>query len=432
MRRRQALLAFLVTAFILLGLSTLVLFPGERGDDSPEPSGDPRFHAILTQFPALVGWPQAGHGQAFEAFLRSCERIEAEPAGGTANPVEAIPDDRFVTPFAGTVDAWQAICREARAMASANDRVGNDSARAFFEREFQPVRIQNVYANTRRFDGLFTGYYEPVLPGSRSRTDRFSAPVYGRPDDLVEVDLGQFRPDLAGRRTAGTVTNGRLVPYPDRRTINDQGLADRAPVLGWMTPDDLFFLQIQGSGVIRFSEAPPIRIGYAGQNGHPYTAIGKPLIERGIIAREDMSLQAIRQWLAGAPPVEAQALRELNASYVFFRRLDDLPDPRLGPEGAEGVQLTPGVSLAADRRYHAMGTPVWLEIESPFRNRNEAYRQFMIIQDTGGAIRGPVRGDVFWGQGADAEAIAGAMRSRGTMTVLLPKSVAAQQDWTAP
>jgi len=430
MRRQHALLAFLVVGFTLLGLSTLVLLPGKRAEDIAAPTGDPRFHAILTAFPALVGWPQAGHGQAFEAFLRSCDRIEAEPAGVPANPVEAIPGERFVLPFAGTVDAWQAVCLTARSMASAGGRVSNDDARAFFERAFQPVRIQNVYDNTSRFDGLFTGYYEPVFPGSLSPTARFSAPVYGRPDDLVEVDLGQFRPDLAGLRTAGSVTDGRLVPYPDRRTINEQGLADRAPVLAWMTPDDLFFLQIQGSGVIRFPDAPPSRIGYAGQNGHPYTAIGKPLIDRGIIAREEMSLQAIRQWLAGAPPVEAQALREMNASYVFFRRLDDLPDPGLGPEGAEGVQLTPGVSLAADRRYHAMGTPVWLETESPFRGRNEPYRQLMIVQDTGGAIRGPVRGDVFWGRGPDAEEIAGGMRSRGTMTVLLPKSVAAQHPWT--
>ena len=269
---------------------------------------------------------------------------------------------------------------------------------------------------------MFTGYFEPIYPASQTRTGRFHAPVYGRPRDLVELDLGRFRESLAGQRLAGLVEDGRLIPYASHGEINREGLGDRAPVLAWMDPNDLFFLQIQGSGILAFSESEIARIGYAGQNGHPYRAIGRDLVEQGALELSAVSLQSIRTWLEEAPQEAAKAMRENNASYVFFEWLRDLPEPGLGPLGAQGVQLTPLLSLAADRRFHAMGTPTWIDIED--QNQNFALRHMMIIQDTGGAIRGPVRGDVFWGRGEAATARAGGMNARGILTVLIPKQAA--------
>ena len=268
-------------------------------------------------------------------------------------------------------------------------------------------------------EGMFTGYFEPAYPASRERTDEYSVPALSRPADLVMVDLGAFRDDLAGTRIAGRVINGRLFPYEDHKTIVENGLD--TDVIAWMKPNDLLFLQIQGSGRL-FMGGEELRVGYAAQNGHPYTAIGGPLIRSGAIAREDMSMQAIYDWLDSATPEEAAALRYVNQSYVFFRHLDALPVPALGPIGASGVQLEAGTSLAVDRRFHAMGAPLWVDYES--LDPGERIRRLMVAQDTGGAIRGPVRGDVFTGSGHEAGEVAGAMRQSGTLHVLLPLPVA--------
>jgi membrane-bound lytic murein transglycosylase A len=294
--------------------------------------------------------------------------------------------------------------------------------RAFFESEFVPYR-----ATPTSGVGLFTGYYEPHLKGSRTKHGPYQTPLYGTPADLVNVDLGLFRDTLKGQRIVGQVTNGRVIPYPARAEIEGSGLTQAKPLLYVDDPIDAFFLQIQGSGRVVLDDGSVVRAAYAAQNGRAYTAIGAVLIQRGELKREDVSMQSIRAWLA-AHPEEAPQIMNVNASYVFFTE-QSLGDPVLGAAGAQGVPLTPEASLAVDLSFHALGVPVWLEMATPNPDvtmPDRTFERLLVMQDTGGAIRGPVRGDVYWGYSEDAAAIAGRMRSEGRMTVLLPKAVAAR------
>lgn len=388
----------------------------------------------LIGFDAIAGWRQDDPSLALEAFVRSCADYESRDPAAPANPQENLGlEDKSVT-FSGTVADWLRPCAEARALiVSAFSDPGSrrGAFRSFFEFHFQPVQLYSVRkplpggparrAGPRReAEGTFTGYYEPVYRASRQRTAAHTAPVLPRPDDLVEVDLGLFRDTLKGERIAGRVEGGRLAPYADRRGIE----AQTAPAaLAWLDPNDLFFLQIQGSGRLVFDDGAVMRVGYAGQNGHPYTAVGRVMVERGLMPLESVTMQSIRAFLAGAPDAAAKDLRDENASYVFFRPLETV-SPELGPVGAQGVPLTPGRSLAVDRRYHALGAPVWVDIDPVEGAGAERIRRLMVAQDTGGAIRGPVRGDFFWGAGDEAGAIAGAMNAKGSMIVFLPRRLA--------
>ncbi len=452
-KRQQRIEIFLCVSLAAFAMFAVIVIPNIHTAKSPDtltedqhsdkPS-EPGFHFQRTSFDKLDGWQNDAHGESLDVFLRSCAHILSRAPESAANPIEAIFEDALpqaknkdqpVTSFAGLNLDWQRPCEAGQDVTNTANPSSieqkNTAAKTFFENYFTPIRIYNRYLGDGEQEknaplprdeniGTFTGYFEPVIKATKRRTQTNSAPLLSRPSDLVELDLGEFRDELAGVRLAGYIKNGRLHPYPSRAQINQQGLGNRASALAWLTPDDAFFLQIQGSGVLEFPTSPSMRVGYAGQNGHPYTAIGKPLIAAGEISLEDMSLQAIRDWLKKASPEEARALREKNASFVFFSRLENL-DPILGPLSAQGVQLTPLRSLAADRRYHAMGTPVWIDIEDSDRNKN--IRRLMIIQDTGGAIRGPVRGDVFWGRGAFAARMAGEMNSKGAMTILLPNEI---------
>ncbi|HVR95551.1 MAG TPA: MltA domain-containing protein [Thermoanaerobaculia bacterium] len=353
-------------------------------------------------FADLPGWGRDTVADALPALLRSCRRILALPPEGEMG-------------FAGTAAQWRPACTAAAAVPAGNQA----AARAFFEAHFRPVAITNDGYPL----GLFTGYYEPLLHGSRKRGGRFQVPLYVRPPELVMVDLGEFREELRGQRIAGTVEEGRLVPFPDRTKIESGALAGRDLELVWVDdPIDAFFLQIQGSGRIRLAEGGEMRVGYAAQNGHPYFAIGKDLIEREALEPEEVSMQSIRQWLE-AHPKEASEVMTRNASYVFFQEIEGE-----GPLGAEGVALTPGRSLAVDRKYLPFGLPVWLSAGVPSAKEDQPdgkLRRLLVAQDTGGAIQGPVRGDVFWGHGEEAAAIAGRMKHRGRLWALLPKTVSA-------
>jgi len=228
------------------------------------------------------------------------------------------------------------------------------------------------------------------------------------------VQLGEFREDLKSRRIAGRVVDGKLKPYETREDIVAGNWPHNEEVLVWVdNPIDAFFVQIQGSGVVQMNDGSVMRIGYAGQNGHVYSAIGRELIERGEITKENVSLQSIRAWLE-ANPDQADEIMNTNASYVFFRELEGE-----GPLGGEGIALTAGRSLAIDRSLISYGVPLWTDIQPPVEGIG-TIRRMMIAQDTGGAIRGPVRGDVFWGFGARAESLAGPMKSKGRYWVLLP------------
>ncbi len=363
-------------------------------------------------FAELDGWAQSDHRGALQAFLRSCAVLAAKsddaPLGGLN--------------YAGLAVEWRQVCGAASLVASDSP----EPARRFFEVEFVPYRLgQDGGA------GLFTGYYEPQLRGSRTRQGAYQTPLYGVPGDLVNVDLGLFRENLKGQRIVGKVTDGRLVPYPPRAEI-ESGPGVAMPILFVDDAIDAFFLQIQGSGRVVLDDGTVIRAAYAAQNGQPYTAIGAVLIQRGELKRETVSMQSIRAWLREHPG-EARELMNSNASYVFFEERP-IGDPSLGAAGAQGVPLTPEASLAVDLTVHALGVPVWLDTVAPDPDSTKPDRSFqrlLVMQDTGGAIRGPVRGDVYWGYSPDAGSIAGRMRSEGRMTLLLPRSVALRLGPTA-
>lgn len=289
---------------------------------------------------------------------------------------------------------WQRPC----AAAAATDARG---ARAFFAGEFEAVQVGDGRA-------LATGYYEPEIAGARDRRPGYDVPVYARPDDLVDVDLGLFSDTLKRRRIRGRVQGRSFVPYDDRTAIEQGSLANRARPIAWAAdPVALFFLQIQGSGRLRLPDGSVMRIGYDSQNGRDYTGIGALMKSRGLLGPGQTSMQGIVQWLHDHPD-EARAIMRENRSFVFFREQTG------APQGALGVAVTGGVSAAADPKYVPLGAPVLLSMD-----RADASRLW-VVQDTGGAIKGANRIDTFWGAGAEAEAIAGGMAARGTAFVLLP------------
>jgi membrane-bound lytic murein transglycosylase A len=347
------------------------------------------------QFADLPDWQQDDAAPALAALRRSCAPLLLSKQPASAPLGNGV---------AGTIGDWQPICA---VVASTEADVGAAAARTFFETWFRPWRA----GNNGESEGLFTGYYEPELRGARSAGGTYTTPLLHRPSDLVMVELGLFRPAWRGERIAGRVVEGRLKPYESRAEI-EKGALDRQH-LGFLwvdDPVDVFFLQIQGSGRIRLEDGTLLRVGYDGQNGHPYVPIGRLLVERSALPKDGVSMQAIRAWIK-AHPDEGKALMDENPSYVFFREMKGE-----GPVGAQGVVLTAGRSLAVDREFVPLGVPIYLDA-------GDDLRRLVIAQDTGGAIRGPVRGDLFWGAGAEAEARAGTMKARGRYYLLLPKTV---------
>ena len=363
----------------------------------PEPE---RLDLAPVGFDSLSGWQDDRQGAALVAFRRSCARFDPE---ADDQPVGA--DGR-----GGVVADWRAPCRAAGEVPDGDDR----AARAFFEAGFALFRV----SDGGRSDGLFTGYFEPLLSGARRRGGRYTVPIYARPADLVSVDLGAFQPDLGGRRIVGRVAGGALRPYESRAEVEAGALTDRAAVIAWVDdPVDAFVLHVQGSGRIDLEDGGELRVGYAASNGHAYASIGRVLADRGELTLDEVTLPAIRAWLA-AHPEQARALMDENPSFVFFRELE-----HDGPMGAQGTVLTPGRSLAVDRRHIPLGAPVWIDIMAPAVDPeapDRALRRLVIAQDTGAAIRGPLRGDLFWGFGPEAEAVAGRMKHHGGLYLLLP------------
>ncbi len=329
-------------------------------------------------YDALPGWPSAGLEQSLKAFLAGCPR-----PGSLAAACEAA---RLVPPGDGA------------------------AARAFFEATFAPYAL---VSSEGADSGLITGYYEPILEGSRVRSERFRHPIFGVPDDLVVVDLAAVNPDVRNLRLRGRLEGRRLVPYPSRAEIENRGVP--APVIAWSSdPVEIFFLQIQGSGQVQLDSGERIRVGFADQNGHPYRSLGRHLLDRGELPLEQTSMQGIKEWAAANPAKLREALNS-NPSFVFFRELP----PGDGPPGALSVPLTPEYSLAVDRRFIPLGAPVYLATTHPASEA--ALRRVMAAQDTGGAIRGIVRADFYWGTGPEAGALAGRMRQQGALWLLWPR-----------
>jgi len=368
------------------------------------------------RFNDLPGWAIDTHTQTMAAFEKSCARFLRRGASTRFGPALQWADETEVS-YGATYGDWHTACRALQDM-SAAQKNDPDAVRAYFEQWFTPYLVRTKTGQTK---GMFTGYYEASLKGSAVRTDRYNIPLHARPDDLVMVDLGAFRESLKGQRIAGRVRDGRLRPYEDRSEIVSGQWPHNDKVLVWVDDAvDAFFVQIQGSGRVAFEDGSAMRIGYAGQNGHPYYAIGRELVKRGYMDKDSVSMQSIRDHLANNP-AQADEIMNTNPSYVFFRALETD-----GPVGGEGLPLTPGRSLAIDHTKFGYGTPMWVDIEHPDKGTNLAggvspLQRLMIAQDTGGAIRGVVRGDYFWGYGAEAAAIAGRMKSQGQYWVLLPQ-----------
>ena len=306
----------------------------------------------------------------------------------------------------GRVGAWREPCA-----AAARLPAGDAAARAYFEAWFVPYLVTGEGGA----QGLFTGYYEAELRGAPRPHGPYRVPVYARPPELVTVALGRFGARWKGQRTAGRVADGRLVPFPSRAEIEAGALAGRGLELVWADDAvDVYFLHVQGSGRVRMEDGGVVRLGYDGHNGHAYVAIGRELVAAGAIAGKDLSMQSIRAWLAAHPDAAGRVMAR-NPSFIFFRAV-----PGDGPLGAQGAALTPGRSLAVDRRFVPLGVPVWLDTTDPVEP-SRPLRRLVVAQDSGGAIKGAVRGDLFWGFGAAAAERAGRMRQTGRYYLLLPR-----------
>lgn len=333
----------------------------------------------------LPGWTADHQARAWPALVNECTKLPGRDAG------------------------WASICQAAQDLGATPDDV---AVRQFFEQHFRPHEMIGPGGNRK---GLITGYYEPVLNGSLTPDARFRYPLYRRPDNLVSVDLGALYPELRGKLIRGRLEGDRVVPYFSRGQIVDPAAPLQGQELLWVDdPVALFMLQIQGSGLVRLSDGSLIAVGYADQNGYPYIAIGQRLVRMGALKPDAVTLQTIRQWLA-AHPDQAEVVLNSNPSYVFFRLRDASLD---GPIGSLQVPLTPQRSIAVDSANIPLGTPVWIDTTLP--GDEHPYQRLVMAQDTGGAIKGQVRADLFFGRGTMAEQLAGAMKQPGRLFVLLP------------
>lgn len=310
---------------------------------------------------------------------------------------------------------WQTICTDADLI----DKGDSQAQRAFYEQRMNPFQVFNQDGSEQ---GIITGYYEPLLKGSRFKSERFRYPLYAAPDDMLEIDLGDAYPQLKGQRLRGRLQGKKVVPYYKRAEIDAGTEALKGREIFWVeNAVELFFLQIQGSGRIELVDGRQIKVGYADQNGHPYISIGRKLVEMGEMKLEEASMQSIKAW-GERNPTKLMALLEMNPSYVFFR---ELPENLSAPLGALGVPLTNEYSIAVDPKSIPLGSPVFLATTHP--NTTTPLNRLMLAQDTGGAIRGPVRADFFWGFGDKAASQAGRMKQQGRMWVLFPKGGEPQQ-----
>jgi len=385
-----------------LCILTMVLTTTPASADASNPP--PRLQPVA--WSAIAGWPGSDLKPSFAAFQRSCREILKTARGF-----------KRASRFGGDPADWQTVCNEALATPA-------EHARAYFEQGFEAYRVVDPV----RPEGLFTGYFEPEYRGSRTPSPAFPVAVYGKPDDLVAFD------EATEARTGlryGRIVDGRPAPYLTRREIEAGALADRHLEIAWMaSPIDAYFMQVQGSARLNLPDGSFMRLAFAAKSGRPYTSIGRLLAERAHLPREQIGMETIRDWMA-AHPAEARELMAENESYVFFREIP-VGDPHLGPPGGEQVGLTAEVSLAVDRRYWTYGTPVWLDTQVPGPAADEPFRRLMVAQDTGSAIRGAVRGDIFFGSGHAVGIPAGRMQAGGSMVVLLPRALALRLGLARP
>ena len=354
-----------------------------------------------SSFEHLPAWQAGGQALSLKAFQQSCHSLlKKDPQSYLGNHA------RF-----GRLATWQTICEMALQIKHPNDT----NARTFFQNWFHPMQVTHGWEKT----GLFTGYYIPLVEGSLTQQKGYPVPLYGTPNDLVTLKRG-------GTTVYGRYEKGQFVPYPTRAEINQGALKNRGLEIVWLkNKAERFFLQVQGSGEVKLPNGHTLQVAYASRNGHAYTPIGRVLVNIGQLSLSEVSLTTIKNWLLKHPHLEA-AILDQNASFIFFHIKSD----GRSPVGAANVPLTPARSLAVDPSYIPYGVPIWLSTQIPKKGKqrdDEASQQpfnaLMIAQDKGSAIKGPIRGDVYWGLGSNAEYIAGHMKSQGQYWVLIPNDI---------
>lgn len=351
----------------------------------------------LAQWDEIDGWAEDQLSAAWPALLKSCERLARQPQ-------------------------WTTTCNTA---ATLGRQPGEQAVREFFRAHFSPWQL---FAGSREARGLVTGYYEPLIAGSRTADAEYRWPIHGTPPDLINVELAGLHPELKGLRLRGRLVGNKLLPYSSRAELSSAGEDFPAPVLLWAKdPIDLFFLQVQGSGRVELPDGSRVRIGYAEHNGHPYQSIGRWLVDQQQLTLDQASMEGIKQW-ARSNPTRLQELLNVNPAYVFFRELpsgNQRDGEEEGPIGALGVPLSSGRSIAVDPQHVPLGAPVFLSTTEPLSER--PLRRLVLAQDTGGAIKGALRADFFWGFGDQAGRQAGRMRQQGQMWLLLPQGMTPEQ-----
>ena len=381
--------------FWFISLAVLVPFPA-TGETAVLSLPDAQLEPI--DWSDMPGWAEDDHAAAFRTFQKSCAAIVAGKSAAQAKAVS---------------NALVGICRSALQLRPATLA----KARTFFERHFAPMRI----ARLGESEGFLTGYYEPIVAGSRMRTSEYTVPMYRRPPDLI-LEAPAMNAGVPANKGRAFRMDGEIrVPYYDRAAIDAGALAGKGLELCWLKdPVDAFFIHIQGSARIRLEDGAVLRLNYDGHNGHPYTAVGGVLVRRNAVPREEMSMDRIRQWMRDNP-AEAPALRQENKSFVFFR-IAALADNEEAV-GAQGIPMTAGRSIAVDRFLHAYGTPFWIDASLPLASASsqDSYRRLMVAQDTGSAIIGPARADIYFGAGEEAGAVAGRIKHAGRFVILVPK-----------
>lgn len=333
----------------------------------------------------LPGWGVDDVREVWSAYLNSCSALR--------NKTE-----------------WKDVCANAKSV----DNKDAVAVRSYFENHFTPYRVQHLDGGV---EGMITGYYEPLLKGARSKGGVYQTALYATPNDLLTIDLGSVYPDLKNMRLRGRVVGNKVLPYPSRAEILPYLTGKE---LVWVDDAvDAFFLQIQGSGCVQLEEnGEVVRMAYADQNGHPYKSIGRYLVDKGELTLDQASAQGIKAWIAKNPSRQEELLNA-NPSMVFFKE-EKVLDPSIGPKGALGVALTPQRSIAIDPTQLPLGAPVFLSTTMPLSS--QPLQRLMMAQDTGGAIRGAVRADFFWGFGREPGELAGRMKQRGSLWLLLPRT----------
>lgn len=379
-RQRAMLSSVAVLLLVALGIAGCVSRP-------PQPA-TPQVRYEPVGWQSLEGWSDDRVEWVWAAFLNNCKALQKRAE-------------------------WSNVCSNA----ATQTNVDGNSARRFFEAHLTPYRIALIDGSRALDSGMITGYYEPLLRGSRQRSAGFPVPLYAKPDDLLTLALDDLYPELKGRTVRGRLQDRKVVPYFSREALANNGSLAGKELVWVDSAVDAFFLQIQGSGRVQLQDGKVVRMAYVDQNGHPYRAIGRYLVERGELTVEQASAQGIRAWLAAHPERQQEVLNS-NPSFVFFRE-EPIVDPNQGPNGALGIPLTAGRSIAVDPRYIPLGTPVFLATTHP--DSSEPLRRMVLAQDTGGAIKGAVRADLFWGTGPQAGESAGRMRQDGRLWLLWPK-----------